>query len=779
MKVNDGYWLIRKGMTALYPVVVHHTSATQGTLTVTTLTRKNENRGAELSTPTITVELSSPAPDVIGVKITHLAGARPRTPSFEIAADPQTAVEIAEDAEDGEQATLTSGALTARIALGDPWSLTFEADGRELTGSAGKCMGAVLTDEGEHLMIERLALGVGQNVYGFGERFTPFVKNGQVVETWNEDGGTASEQAYKSVPFYLTDAGYGVFVASPDKVSFEVASEVVSRVGFSVPGQELEYYVIHGPSPKEILRRYTALTGRPALPPQWSFGLWLSTSFTTDYDEASVTGFVQEMADRDVPLSVLHFDCYWMRALQWCDFEWDPVAFPDPPAMLARLKERGLHVSVWINPYLGQTSPLFAEAAEAGYLVRRADGDVWQWDQWVAGMGLVDFTNPAARQWYAAKVTALVDLGVDCVKTDFGERIPTDVVWHDGSDPQRMHNYYSLLYNRTVFEALEASRGRGDAVVFARSATAGGQEFPVHWGGDCESTWSAMAESLRGGLSLGASGFGFWSHDIGGFEGTPSAALFKRWVAFGLLSSHSRLHGSASYRVPWAFDHEAVDVLRTFTRLKLRLMPYLWAAAVEAHEQGVPMMRAMVVEFPDDPGTAALDRQYMLGPDLLVAPVMNDDGRVTYYVPDGVWTNVLAGTMVRGPRWVTADHGFESLPLLARPGAVVAVGAREDRPDYDLADGVTLEVYPMSDGQVTEVTVHGPDGTPAAVFEVRREATVVRARLVDGTAGRWSLCLVDGPWGSDDGRGPRAVVADGAAEVAVEEFGLIVILKNM
>ena len=205
----------------------------------------------------------------------------------------------------------------------------------------------------------------------------------------------------------------------------------------------------------------------------------------------------------------------------------------------------------------------------------RADGAVWQTDQWQAGMGLVDFTNPDAVAWYQGYLRRLLVQGVDAFKTDFGERIPTDVVWHDGSDPERMHNYYTHLYNRAVFDVLEAERGEGEAVLFARSATAGGQQFPVHWGGDCESTFVSMAETLRGGLSLASSGFGFWSHDIGGFEGAPDAAVFKRWLAFGLLSSHSRLHGSDSYRVPWAFDEEAVDVARLFTRLKLSLMPYL------------------------------------------------------------------------------------------------------------------------------------------------------------------------------------------------------------
>ena len=446
-----------------------------------------------------------------------------------------------------------------RVAKGPDWRVEFLDGDRVITSSGWRGMAMMDAPDGR-FMVEQLSLGVGECVYGLGERFTPFVRNGQVVDLWNEDGGTASEQAYKNIPFYLTNRGYGVFVNHPEKVSYEVASEKVERVQFSVPGESLDYFLIYGPTPKEVLSRYTALTGRPALPPAWSFGLWLTTSFTTDYDEATVTSFIQGMADRDLPLHVFHFDCFWMREFHWCNFEWDQRCFPDPAAMLARLKARGLRICVWINPYIAQRSALFDEGMAGGYLVKRPDGDVWQWDRWQAGMGLVDFTNPDACRWFGDKLAALVDMGVDCFKTDFGERIPTDVVWHDGSDPLKMHNYYAYLYNKTVFEVLEEKLGVGEAAVFARSATAGGQQFPVHWGGDSTATFESMAESLRGGLSLCLSGFGFWSHDMGGFEQTASADVYKRWCAFGLLSSHSRLHGSGSYRVPWLFDNdEPVD----------------------------------------------------------------------------------------------------------------------------------------------------------------------------------------------------------------------------
>ncbi|WP_327189641.1 alpha-xylosidase [Streptomyces xinghaiensis] len=735
MKFTDGYWLMREGVTGSYPVQVLDVTTGPGTLEIHAPTRPIRHRGDLLKGPVVTISCTSPMPDVIGVRLTHFAGGTGTAPHFPLSAQEGFLPEVSYD---GEEAVLTSGSLSLTAGRKGPWALDFRAGGRTLTTSGVKGMGIMETGDGGHYLREQLDLRVGTSVYGLGERFGPLVKNGQAVDVWNADGGTSSEQSYKNVPFYLTDAGYGVFVDHPGRVSFEVGSEAVSRVQFSVEGQELQYYVIHGPTPKEILRKYTALTGRPALPPAWSFGLWLSTSFTTDYDEETVTSFVEGMAERGLPLSVFHFDCFWMREFHWCDFEWDSRVFPDPEGMLRRLKERGLRISVWINPYIAQRSPLFAEGRDHGHLLRRPDGSVWQWDLWQPGMALVDFTSPEARAWYAGKLKRLLDMGVDCFKTDFGERIPTGVVYADGSDPERMHNYYTQLYNETVFELLRRERGEGDAVVFARSATVGGQRFPVHWGGDCESTYESMAESLRGGLSLGLSGFGYWSHDIGGFEGTPDPALFKRWIAFGMLSSHSRLHGSSSYRVPWLFDEEAVDVLRVFTRLKLRLMPYLAEAARQAHTEGIPMMRAMALEFPDDPACAHLERQYMLGPDLLVAPVFSDGGEVAYYVPEGTWTHLLSGDRVTGPRWVRETHGFLSAPVLVRPGAVLPLGAVDDRPDYDWADGVTLRAYGLADG--AEVTVRVP---PEAEYTVRREGKAVRV-TARGTEGRpWHL-VTDG-----------------------------------
>jgi len=743
MKFTDGYWMTRKGVSAFHPAQVHTIETTPNTVTVHASTKLLRHRSDTLNTTLLTLEFASPLPDVIRVRLTHFAEQRPKPAHFDLSQPAAPPVTIAND----ENATsLTSGLLSVRVPpplRAQAWGVEFVGEGRGLTTSGRRGIGLidVEADNEGHYMHEQLSLSVGENVYGLGERFTAFIKNGQVVDIWNRDGGTSSEQAYKNVPFYLTNRGYGVFVNHPEQVAFEVASEKVTRVQFSVPGHTLEYFVIYGPTPKEVLEKYTALTGRPALPPSWSFGLWLTTSFTTTYDEATVTSFIQGMAERELPLHVFHFDCFWMKEFHWCDFEWDRRAFPDPAGMLKRLKARGLHICVWINPYLAQRSPLFAEGAQQGYLLKKLDGAVWQTDDWQAGMGIVDFTNPAARAWFGDKLRALLGMGVDCFKTDFGERIPTDVVYHDGSDPLHMHNYYSYLYNQTVFEVLREQRGAGEAVVFARSATAGGQRFPVHWGGDCESTFEAMAESLRGGLSLGLSGFGFWSHDIGGFMGTPSAEVYKRWIAFGLLSSHSRLHGNESYRVPWLFDEEAVDVLRRFTQLKCRLMPYLYAQALEATRTGIPLMRAMLLEFPDDPTCDYLDRQYLLGESLLVAPVFSGEGAVTYYLPAGRWTNFFTGQVREGPGWVKETHDFMSLPLLVRPNSVMAVGNHADRPDYDYGEGVTLQVYALADGKNVRVEIPSVDGKGAMTFEVKREGRSLEV-TGRGISKPWQLLLV-------------------------------------
>lgn len=598
MKFTNGYWMIRDGVDALYAREAYELAADATTESLNVLAPTSVVRGRydTLNLPTFNVDITTPAEGVIRVCAEHWQGAT-EYPGFPLNADePGNRDYVTVQANgngDGEvgvngaDVTLTTGGLTAKVVKGAPWNLTFIGeDGKVLTESAGKSLGRFklgaesnvtaqpvgefgvtmdgsARDESDVFIAIQLHLSVGEDVYGLGGRFGAYVKNGQSVDIWNEDGGTASEQGYKDIPFYMTSNGYGVLVNNRGHVSFEIGSENT---------------------------------------------------------EATINSFIDGMAERDIPLAAFHYDCYWMREFHWCDFEWDKRFFGDIESTLKRLHE------------------------DKGYLVRKPNGEVWQTDFWQAGMGLVDFTNPAAREWFKDKVKALLNQGVDAIKTDFGERIPRDVVWYDGSPKLSMHNWYTQLYNQAVFEAIEETYGKGNACLYARSATVGGQQQPVHWGGDCESTFNGMAQSLRAGLSLTSSGFGFWSHDIGGFEGAfPDPAVYKRWVAFGMLGSHSRLHGSTVYRVPWLFDEEdekngvalvpgqtAVDVVREFTKLKLELMPYVYQLGLQPHVNGTPVMRSMFVEFPDDPACRTLDRQYMFGPSMLVAPVFTYSGEVSY-----------------------------------------------------------------------------------------------------------------------------------------------------
>ncbi len=745
MKFSNGCWLDKEGYKIFSPQEIYSTKIEDDILTIYAPCNKINSRGDTLGGPVITYKISSPMENVIRVRAYHYMGQQKKTPSFDIHESENTKVSI----EDNEKDVLFKSGNLKMLINKDLWEMRFYKGDKKLTSSKFKSLAYVKTSEertfmkvsdDDAFMREQLQLSVGELVYGLGERFTPFVKNGQSIDIWNEDGGTSTEQSYKNIPFYMTNKGYGVFVNHPEKVSFEVGSEKVSKVQFSVPGECLDYFIIGGESMKEVVKNYTTLTGKPALPPAWSFGLWLTTSFTTNYDEKTVNEFVDGMAERDIPLRVFHFDCFWMKDFNWCNFEWDTRVFPDPKGMLKRLKEKGLKICVWINPYIGQESKLFDEGMKKGYLLKKCNGDVWQWDMWQPAMGIVDFTNPDACTWYSNKLKELIDMGVDCFKTDFGERIPTEVSYFDGSDSYKMHNYYTQLYNKVVFDTLKEHVGEEEAVVFARSATVGGQQFPVHWGGDCEANYESMGESLRGGLSLCMSGFGFWSHDIGGFESTATADVYKRWVAFGLLSSHSRLHGSSSYRVPWLYDEEACDVVRSFTKLKCSIMPYLYNISSNASKQGIPVMRSMVLEFQDDLACSYLDKQYMLGDSILVAPIFNEYGEANYYLPQGNWTNFISGKKYEGGRWVKETHDYLSIPMMVKENSLIATGYENSKPDYDYRNNVSILAYELKDNTKVSATVIDMDGNKTLQVEVLKEENKIIVES-NGIEGNWTLVL--------------------------------------
>ncbi|RVD81598.1 uncharacterized protein DFL_009455 [Arthrobotrys flagrans] len=731
MKFTEGMWKIRGGIQPNWMSHVERVISTDETSASLLLAKLTRHRGDTLNAGTLNAKITSPLEGITSVKFSHWHGEEELGPDFQLnVSQPKVTIQN----EPGKNLKYINGGLTLDVNTSTN-NLAFDytdAKGKRLTGHSFRSIAfvndittektkwadSIYAQKDTYILLE-LDVSVNEKIYGLGERFGPFVKNGQTVEVWNEDGGTSSELAYKNIPFYISSRGYGVFINNPGKVMLEIQSERTTRVNIVVKGESLEYMIIAGPTPKDILNRYTALTGRPSLPPAWSYGLWLTTSFTTSYSEETVTGFLDGFKERNIPLAVFHFDCFWMKSYQWCDFEFDEENFPDPKAYIDRLKAKGFKTCVWINPYIGQASPLFAEGKKNGYFVMRADTPrptVWQWDEWQAGMALVDFTNPAACEWYSSHLKRLMDMGIDSFKTDFGERIPFDpriVKYFDNSDTEKMHNYYTFIYNKVVFETMQNHGKPG--CLFARSATTGGQQFPVHWGGDCESTFEAMAETLRGGLSLTLSGFAFWAHDIGGFEGLPEPALYKRWVQFGSLGSHTRLHGSSSYRVPWIYDEknypgeaeECSKVLRESVNRKLELMPYLLRTALEAKQTGAPVMRAMLLEFGEtDPNVWQLDTQYMLGSELLVAPVFSRDGEVSFYVPK---TGNKSGAKWRSwfghnktyeeGNWYTETHGFDTLPILVRPGAVVACTPGLSTPDGDVLKGFQVLVNGPLEGE--------------------------------------------------------------------------------
>lgn len=723
MKFTDGFWVLKPGVQMFNCTQVQDTRWEGDSFAVFCSHIPVTDRGMTLNAPLLTLTFRAPRPGILSLRLEHFQGSANIEPKFELnETGMQPTVTY-----DADEIRVSSGALTAVISK-NKFSLAFFEDGVRLTGLGSRHMGYAKTPSGNHMRV-KLDIGVGEKIYGLGERFTPFVKNGQSIEIWNEDGGTASELAYKNIPFYVTNRGYGVFVNSSGKISFELCTEAVESAQFSLPGESLEFMIIGGGSMKKVIEVYTALTGRAALPPAWTFGLWLTTSFTTKYNEETVMEFVEGMSQRGIPLHVFHFDCFWMKAYEWCSYEWDMDSFHDPVGMLKQLKEKGLKTCVWINPYIAQKSPLFKEAKEAGYLLRRKNGDVWQWDMWQAGMGLIDFTNPGARDWFKSKLKALLDMGIDSFKTDFGERIPVDCVYFDGSDPELMHNYYTLIYNRTVFELLEQERGQGEACVFARSATVGGQKYPVHWGGDSTSTFPSMAESLRAGLSLCLSGFSFWSHDISGFEDTASPEVYIRWAQFGLLSSHSRLHGSTSYRVPWLFGEDAPVIVKQYTNLKCRLMPYLYAKSVEARDTGLPLMRPLVMEFPEDRMCEDIDLQYMLGDSLMVAPIFREDNLAEYYLPQGNWTHLLNARRVHGGHWHKEKYALDDMPLFVRENSILAFGQSENLVDYDYLDGLEVRVYQPNDaGAKTRIVDR--QGINMLTVSVKKSHGAVRVSVV-------------------------------------------------
>jgi alpha-D-xyloside xylohydrolase len=599
---------------------------------------------------------------------------------------PSAPVDV-EVSSDREAVTLSSNRLRIR-AERDPWQLTvFDRRGREvchqqrrdraMMGFVGFPTGYSTDGNGDVAFHESLALAADEQLFGLGMQFGPFNKRGQRLVSWIQDtsGFTSSDVTYMNVPFFLSSRGYGVFVNHTSPITYELGSPSLQTAAFQVEDPYLDYFLIYGPGPKEILDRYTDLTGKSPLPPLWSFGMWMSRCrYAT---RAQVEEVVEGLRERSIPCDVINLDPRWLketkiRVVPGCDFVWNDEDFPDRAGFVRWLSERGVKLCLWENPYIWEGTPMYEEGRKRGYLVRTKGGGLAQ-PVGYPYAGLPDFTNPQAVRWWQDKHRPLLRDGVLAFKPDYGDTVPEDALFADGRSGKEVHNAYMLLLNRATFDVIEQERGQG--LVWARSGYAGSQRYPVNWTGDTPSSFDGMASAQRAGLSLSLSGIPFWGHDIGGFwpGGKVDALtpeLYIRWAQFGLLSSHARFHGT-SPREPWAHGEQAVAIVRKFTRLRYRLLPYLYALAQEACRTGVPVVRPMFVEYPDDPSAYHTELQYMLGHYLLVAPIFNEGGRCRFYLPPGSWYDFWTGERLEGPvhREVTAP--LDRVPLFVRGDSIL------------------------------------------------------------------------------------------------------------
>lgn len=508
-----------------------------------------------------------------------------------------------------------------------------------------------------------------EHIWGLGEHFTEFDKRGQEIRMWNQDTlGCRDTQAYKNIPFYLSSRGYGLFVNSVSDVEFQIGTESTASVCIHAAEESLEYYLITGEGPKEIVRTFTNLTGPAVLPPDWSFGLWYSVGFKGT-NEAAVLEDAEKFRQKEIPCDVFHFDCYWLREDMWCDFVWDEVQYPNRAEMLKKLKEQHYKICLWINPYVTIKTEMYADGTKKGYFAKKADGSPYLADLWHGLLPLcaiLDVTNQEAVHWFQGKLERVLEEGADVLKTDFGEDIPEDCFFANGKNGKEMRNLYSILYNQIVYETIERVKGRG--LVWARSGGAGMQRYPVCWSGDPRSCYEGMAGALRAGLSLGISGVPFWSHDMGGFYGKVTDEVYVRWCQFGLFSSHSRLHGTTA-RQPWAFAKETEEIVTRFIRLRYRLMPYILETAQKCAEFGEPMVRPLFLEHPFDPAVQTIWDEYYFGDAILAAPVFGGDQaeRVVYF-PEGTWQDLLTGAIYEGEKWRKFTCTLSYMPLFRKVG---------------------------------------------------------------------------------------------------------------
>lgn len=550
-----------------------------------------------------------------------------------------------------------------------------------------------------------------EHLFGLGEKFTPVDKVGQRIISWTQDPfGSTSERSHKNIPFLLSTRGYGLLLDTGARITWELGTISCQSASILSETSTLDAYLIAGGTPAEILEHYTGLTGRSPVPPRWTYGLWVSSGGTYR-DQETMQRLVDGLETYDIPADVVHIDPWWMKWRTYCDFKWDRTAFPDVEGMIADWHARGLKICLWEHPYISIESDLFDYGVQQDYFLKRPDGEVYIIDyglslaprpdgvvrlatpenSWNARVAAIDLSNPEAYAWFQDLHRPLLQMGVDIFKTDFGEDIPEDAVFHNGQTGSTMHNLYPLLYNQSVYEVTEQERGYG--AVWSRAAAAGNQRYPICWSGDPASDFESLACTIRGGLSVGFSGVAFWSNDIGAYRRSPSPRLYIRWAQFCLMCSHSRMHGD-SPREPWVFGEEATNIVRRYLKLRYQLFPYLYSLSHEASRTGLPVIRAMSLAFPQDINTYDKDLQFMLGPSLLVAPIYDDGDSRTVYLPEGQWIDYWTRQTHTGPTQLTVHAPLDTLPLFVRAGAVIPMMQPASRIPDGLIDNLIIDIFP-------------------------------------------------------------------------------------
>ncbi|THV38590.1 TIM-barrel domain-containing protein [Glycomyces buryatensis] len=628
---------------------------------------------------------------------------------------------------DGASVTVDAGSVKAVVTL-DEWTLLYtDAAGKTLVAQnpgevdiSGRLrtlpFGRSLVDGEPVAYHESFTCAPDEAFAGFGERFAPLNARGQRPLMWNFDAfGSESIRAYKNVPIYVSSRGYGIVVNSGAPVEFDVAQQTHAAVEILVPDSVMEYFVLAG-TPVEVLDRFDGISSRPVLPPKWAFGTWISSGFFED-SRGQVMERAKKIRERGIPCDVLHLDTFWQTDGRWSDMQWDPENFPEPDSMLADLAEQGFKVCLWMNSYISYKSPLFKVADEKGYFLKNAKGETYVADTWhgtFPACGIVDFTNPEATAWWQDLLRPPLQAGAALYKTDFAEGVPADAVAFNGMSGTELHNVYTLLFNDAVCEVTREIHGYD--FVWARSSFLGGQRHPAQWSGDVQTTWAGLGGTIRGGASHGLSGMPFWSHDTGGFNGTPTDDLYIRWAQFGALSPLLRYHGTTT-RELWEFSEEAERLAIESLKLRYSLAPYIYSAAVKSSRTGEPVLRALSVDNPGDPVAWNADQEYRFGTDLLVAPVNDPSGERKVYLPEGRWIDFWTKEVIEGGRYIDTKHELETFPVFVRYGAIlprVEPGATFGDEPFE---AITLQVWGTPDRDLVISDVNGDTKVSVTVSE--------------------------------------------------------------